>query len=84
MDTSRRWRGSSTPSSRRNHGDNVASTAWGARNLISTQLLTLQREHLHFFQEGGRRVVPRERCPAADADLLAHDVDLDLALYRWQ
>ena len=27
----------STPSSRRGHGDDVASMAWGARNLISTQ-----------------------------------------------
>ena len=27
-----------TPSSRRGHGDNVASMAWGARNLISTQV----------------------------------------------
>ena len=26
-----------TPSSRRGHGDNVTSMAWGARNLISTQ-----------------------------------------------
>ena len=28
----------STPSGRRGHGDNVASMAWGARNLISTQV----------------------------------------------
>ena len=27
-----------TPSSRRSYGDNVASTAWGARHLISTQV----------------------------------------------
>ena len=36
--TSRRWRGSSTPSSRRSYGDNIASMSWGARNLISTQV----------------------------------------------
>jgi len=35
--TLRRWRGRSTPSSRRRHKDNVASMAWDARNLISTQ-----------------------------------------------
>ena len=34
--TSRRWRGIATPSSRRSYGDNIASMAWGARNLIST------------------------------------------------
>ena len=33
--SSRRWRGAHTPSSRRDHGDNVASIAWDARNLIS-------------------------------------------------
>jgi hypothetical protein len=32
------WKSASTPSRRRGHGDNVASTAWGARNLISTQV----------------------------------------------
>ena len=36
--STRRWRGSSTPSSRRSYGDNIASMAWGARNLISTQV----------------------------------------------
>ena len=35
--TSRRRLGISTPSSRR-YGDNIASMAWGARNLISTQV----------------------------------------------
>jgi hypothetical protein len=35
--TSRRWRRTSTPSSRRSYGDNIASMAWGARSLISTQ-----------------------------------------------
>ena len=35
--TSRRWRGIATPSRRRSYGDSVASMAWGARNLISTQ-----------------------------------------------
>tara|TARA_B100000405_G_scaffold223436_1_gene158963 strand:+ start:316 stop:987 length:672 start_codon:yes stop_codon:yes gene_type:complete len=29
-----------TPSSRRSYGDNIASMAWGARNLISTQDIT--------------------------------------------
>ena len=38
--TSRRWPGNSTPSSRRSYGDNIASMAWGARNLISTQDIT--------------------------------------------
>ena len=28
-----------TPSSRRSYGENIASMAWGARNLISTQVL---------------------------------------------
>ena len=32
------WKSASTPSSRRSYGDNVASMAWGARNLISTQV----------------------------------------------
>ena len=32
------WKSASTPSSRRGHGDNVASMAWGARNLIFTQV----------------------------------------------
>jgi hypothetical protein len=35
--TSRRWRGIATPSRRRSYGKHVASMAWGARNLISTQ-----------------------------------------------
>ena len=35
-----RWRGSSTPSSRSRNGVNLASMAWGARHLISTQLFT--------------------------------------------
>ncbi len=35
--TSRRWRGTSTPSSRFSYGDDVASMAWGVRNLISAQ-----------------------------------------------
>ena len=35
--TSRRWPENSTPSSRRSYGDSIASMAWGARNLISTQ-----------------------------------------------
>ena len=34
---SRRWRGIATPSRRRSYGKHVASMAWGARNLISTQ-----------------------------------------------
>ena len=34
--TSRRWREASAPSSRRSYGDDVASMAWGARNLIAT------------------------------------------------
>ena len=34
--SSRRWPENSTPSSRRSYGDNIASMAWGARNLIST------------------------------------------------
>ena len=34
---SRRWPGNFTPSSRRSYGENIASMAWGARNLISTQ-----------------------------------------------
>ena len=34
---SRRWPGKSTPSSRHSYGNNIASTAWDARNLISTQ-----------------------------------------------
>ena len=37
--TSRRWRGTSTPSSRCSYGDNVASMAWGACNFISTQVV---------------------------------------------
>ena len=36
--TSRRWRGSSTPSSRCSYEDDVASIAWGVRNLIFTQV----------------------------------------------
>ena len=36
--TSRRWRGSYTPSSRCSYGDDVASMALGVRNLISTQV----------------------------------------------
>ena len=35
---SRRWRGITTPSRRRSYGKHVASMAWGARNLISTQV----------------------------------------------
>ena len=35
--TSRRWRGTSTPSSRRTRGDKIASMAWGVRTLMSTQ-----------------------------------------------
>ena len=38
--TSRPWPENSTPSSRRSYGDNVASMAWGARNLISTRRRT--------------------------------------------
>ena len=33
---SRRWPGNFMPSSRRSYGENIASMAWGARNLIST------------------------------------------------
>ena len=35
------WKSTSefTPSSRRSYGENIASMAWGARNLISTQVL---------------------------------------------
>ena len=36
--TARRWRGIATPSRRRWHGDNIASMACGAGNLISTQV----------------------------------------------
>ena len=37
MMMSRQWPGNFTPSSRRSYGENIASMAWGARNLISTQ-----------------------------------------------
>ena len=40
---SRRWRGIATPSRRRSYGKHVASMAWGARNLISTQVQRRQR-----------------------------------------
>ena len=40
---SRRWRGIATPSRRRSYGKDVASMAWGARNLISTQVQRRQR-----------------------------------------
>ena len=40
--TSRRWRGIYTPSSRCGYGDDVALMAWGARNLISTQVLDVR------------------------------------------
>ena len=36
---SRRWPGNFMPSSRRSYGENIASMAWGARNLISTGVL---------------------------------------------
>ena len=42
--TSRRWRGIATPSRRRSYGDDVASMAWGVRNLISTQALAPRLE----------------------------------------
>ena len=44
--TSRRWRGIATPSRRRSYGDDVASMAWGVRNLISTQVKQLIAEFL--------------------------------------
>ena len=36
-DESRRWPGNFTPSSRHSYGENIASMAWGTRNLISAQ-----------------------------------------------
>ena len=32
------WKSTSTPSSRRSYGENTAPMAWGARNLVSTQV----------------------------------------------
>ena len=41
------WKSTSAPSGRCSYGDNVASMAWGARNLISTQVLAGHRRHPH-------------------------------------
>ena len=42
--TSRRWPENSTPSSRCRYGDAIATTALGARNLISTQVVAIDAE----------------------------------------
>ena len=65
--SSHRWRGSSTPSSRRNHGDDVASIAWGARNLISTQIVALERHDACF----AHRRLELRTIPGLDAKGLA-------------
>ena len=41
------WKSTSAPSGRCSYGDNVASMAWGARNLISTQVLAGHWRHPH-------------------------------------
>ena len=46
---SRRWPGNFTPSSRRSYGENIASMAWGARNLIYTQEFVVISGTLNFL-----------------------------------
>jgi hypothetical protein len=65
---SRRWRGTSTLSSRRSYGDSIASMAWGARNLMSTQVPPAARRHHH----ARRAAVTGEKRDASRA--ARHDV----------
>jgi len=68
---SRRWPGNFTPSSRRSYGDNIMSMAWGARNLISTQVAAAARGAFATWlvREGAelRDVVDLLRFPARPA-----------------
>ena len=68
---SRRWPGNFTPSSRRSYGENIASMAWGARNLISTQVAAAARGAFATWlvREGAelRDVVDLLRFPARPA-----------------
>ena len=61
-----------TPSSRRSYGENIASMAWGARNLISTQVAAAARGAFATWlvrEEGAelRDVVDLLRFPARPA-----------------
>jgi hypothetical protein len=60
--TSRRWPENFTPSSRRSYGDNIASMAWGARNLIPHRLKELKREdgtpYVQLLDAGDTKCLP--------------------------
>ena len=91
--TSRRWRGIYTPSSRCSYGDDVASMAWGVRNLISTQVepgeklmvdefpFMVPRPHEDFDSDDERfirQVVAEEEARrAAEAELLDEEGFMD-------
>ena len=78
---SRRWAETSTPSSRRGHGDNVASMAWGARK-ISTQALTAEAAGLAFEAEELRDAFegPTVPCPCCEGGRLGRrGADLAIA-----
>ena len=66
---SRRWRGTSTLSSRRSYGDSIASMAWGARNLMSTQVPLATRRHHHARRAAIARA-QRDASRAARHDVL--------------
>ena len=80
--TSRRWCGIATPSHRRSYEDDVASMAWGARNLISTQALTAEAAGLAFEAEELRDAFegPSVSCPCcSDGRLARRGADLAIA-----